>query len=109
MIKKVQVLWYLNKEDLENYCIDFKEYNSHTNLISRNDEKNLFEKHIFDSLAFNLFAKKYGTPKTIMDIGTGGGFPSIPIALIYKNAKVFAVDSTAKKIKFIEDNVRAME
>ena len=81
----------------------FKDYNSHTNLISKNDEIFLFEKHIYDSLGFNLFTIKYGLPKSIMDIGTGGGFPSVPLSLIYKNTKILAVDSTSKKINFIKE------
>ena len=81
----------------------FKTYNSHTNLISKNDEKLLFEKHIYDSLAINLFIEKYNSPKRVMDIGTGGGFPSVPMAMFFKNIEVFAVDSTAKKIQFINE------
>ena len=87
----------------EAYVELFKKYNSHTNLISKNDEKVFFEKHIFDSLAFNLFSKKYNIPKTLMDIGTGGGFPALPLALIYPETKIFAVDSTSKKINFIKE------
>ena len=79
----------------------FKKYNAHTNLISKNDEILLFEKHIFDSLAFNLFIKKYGSPESIMDIGTGGGFPSLPLAILFPEIEIFAIDSTAKKINFI--------
>ena len=81
----------------------FKKYNSHTNLISKNDENFLFEKHIYDSLAFNLFVNKYNLPEKIMDIGTGGGFPSVPLSVIYPKTKIFAVDSTSKKINFIKE------
>ena len=91
------------KKSFYKYIKIFKEYNSHTNLISKNDENVLFEKHIYDSLAFNLFVKKYQEPEKLMDIGTGGGFPSIPLALLYDNIKIFAVDSTIKKIKFINE------
>ena len=87
----------------EKYIRLFREYNSHTNLISKNDEKFLFEKHIFDSLAFNLFVKKYIIPQNIMDIGTGGGLPSVPLSLVYQNTKIYAVDSTEKKINFIKE------
>lgn len=82
----------------------FKDYNSKVNLISNNDEKVLFEKHIFDSLAFNLFYKKYfdDNKLNILDIGTGGGFPSLPISLVYKNINVTALDSINKKINFIK-------
>jgi len=80
----------------------FLEYNSHTNLISKNDAKFLFEKHIFDSLSLNLFFVRYKKPKTILDIGTGGGFPAIPLAIAFPEIEIFAVDSIQKKIKFIQ-------
>ena len=83
---------------------DFKEYNSHTNLISKNDEKFLFEKHFFDSLAINLFFQKYKITNAVqlLDFGTGGGFPSVPISIIYPDIEVSALDSIQKKIKFID-------
>lgn len=79
--------------------------NAHTNLISKNDEKLLFEKHIFDSLAINLFLKnkQSKTLERLLDIGTGGGFPSVPIAIFYDNINVFAIDSIRKKINIIEE------
>lgn len=82
----------------------FKIYNSHTNLVSKNDEANLFEKHIYDSLCFNLFLEKYKIDgqKRILDIGTGGGFPAIPLSIAFPEFQVFPVDSIAKKIGFIE-------
>lgn len=80
----------------------FEEYNAHTNLMSKNDVQKLAEKHIPDSLAIEAFFEKYGKFKNLIDIGTGGGFPSIPIALKYNDINVFALDSIAKKIKFIE-------
>ena len=86
------------------FCDYFLEYNSKINLISKNDSKYLYEKHIYDSLAFNLFYKKYLNDKTIklLDIGTGGGFPAIPVSMYYKYINVTALDSINKKIKFIE-------
>lgn len=91
-------------EKFENFSQLFKIYNSHTNLISKNDEKHLFEKHIYDSLALNLFLEKYKQKKdaTILDIGTGGGFPSIPLAICYEELRITPLDSIAKKIGFIE-------
>lgn len=83
----------------------FLEKNAHTNLISKNDEKLLFEKHIFDSLAVNKFlkTKKNKSLKRLLDIGTGGGFPSVPMAIFYDNINIFAIDSTKKKINLIEE------
>lgn len=82
----------------------FLDYNEKVNLISKNDSGVLFEKHIYDSLAINLFLKKYIKQKelNIMDIGTGGGFPALPISIIYDNYQITAVDSINKKINFIK-------
>ena len=90
-----------NKDFYNEYMDLFLEENSKVNLISKNDEKYLWEKHVFDSLAIEKFFDKYGVCVTLLDIGTGGGFPSVPIALTYKNIKVIAVDSIAKKIRAI--------
>lgn len=90
------------KKLFEKFKKIFLEYNSHTNLISKKDEKILFEKHIYDSLALNLFFDKYIKPSSILDIGTGGGFPAIPLAIAFPEIKIFAVDSIKKKIKFVQ-------
>lgn len=89
-----------NKEKYLEYMKLFLEENSKVNLISKNDEKFLWEKHIYDSLAFSKFYEKYcKTKKTeLLDIGTGGGFPAIPIAIKYPEIEVTALDSIGKKI-----------
>lgn len=93
-----------NKTKYQEYMKIFLEENSKVNLISKNDEKYLWEKHVFDSLAIENFFEKFDTSKikTILDIGTGGGFPSIPIAITYPNLKVTALDSIAKKIRAVQ-------
>lgn len=91
-----------NKKDFEEYIKIFLEQNSKLNLISKKDENFLWEKHIFDSLAIEKFFKKYQLEvKTLLDFGTGGGFPAVPIALAYPNIKVTAMDSIRKKINAI--------
>ena len=80
----------------------FTEENHKVNLISKNDEKFLYEKHICDSLSLGCFFEKYGTPSEILDIGTGGGFPSVPLAIMYPNIKITALDSIAKKIRAVQ-------
>lgn len=88
---------------LNDFMMVFNSYNAHTNLVSKNDEAVFFEKHIYDSLAMNLFLKKYGIKDfKMLDIGTGGGFPSLPIAIFYDKAKILAIDSISKKIGFVE-------
>lgn len=91
-----------NKEFYKQYMELFLEENSKVNLISKNDEKLLWEKHVFDSLSIGAFFDKYGKGKTLLDIGTGGGFPALPVALTYPEIKVTAVDSIAKKIRAVQ-------
>lgn len=93
-----------NKIFYKNYMDTFLEENSKVNLISKNDEKFLWEKHVFDSLAIGNFFEKYPQKEqiTLLDIGTGGGFPAVPVAITYPNIKVTAVDSIGKKIRAIQ-------
>ena len=82
----------------------FLNYNSHTNLMSANDINVLFEKHVFDSLAI-LKWKEFDPHKKqkILDAGTGGGFPSVILALFFPELEIVANDSRIKKINFIID------
>ena len=95
-----------NKEFYNEYIKVFLKQNSILNLISKNDEQFLWEKHIFDSLSIEKFFEKYlinTDVLTLLDIGTGGGFPAVPIALTYSNIKVVGLDSIRKKITAIEN------
>ena len=103
----------MDKQKFEKYMEFFLKENSKLNLISKNDEKFLWEKHVFDSLSFELFLKKYNIPdlknKKLIDIGTGGGFPSVPIAINYSELQVTALDSIRKKINAIEEIKSALD
>ena len=88
-------------ELFDKYINLFKNYNRFVNLISRKETDYVFEKHIYDSLAVNLFFNKYQTGNKIIDVGTGGGFPSLPMAICYKDKNITAIDSVGKKINFI--------
>lgn len=91
-----------NKENFDNFIKIFLEENHKINLISKNDEKFLWEKHICDSLFLSLFFDKYFYPESMLDIGTGGGFPSVPLAIKYPKINITAVDSIRKKINAVE-------
>ena len=91
------------KKDFADYKKYFLEENSKLNLISKKEEQYLFEKHIYDSLGIKLFFEKYNfIPKTLLDIGTGGGFPSVPIAIEYPEISVTGIDSIQKKINAVQ-------
>ena len=78
----------------------YQEWNSKINLISRKDIDSLYERHILHSLSIAaVFDFKPGSE--IIDIGTGGGFPGIPLAIFYPEVKFHLVDSITKKIKAV--------
>lgn len=76
----------------------YHDWNAKINVISRKDIDNLYEHHVLHSLAIAQFINfKEGTE--IMDLGTGGGFPGIPLAIMFPNCHFHLVDSIGKKIK----------
>lgn len=90
--------------DFTQYKELFLEENSKHNLISKNDEKFLWEKHIYDSLSIKLFFEKYNIKNAeILDIGCGGGFPCLPMAIEFPNINITGIDSIRKKIASVEN------
>lgn len=101
MINKLTI-----NSDFEAYKQSFLEENSKHNLISKNDEKFLYEKHIYDSLGIKLFFEKYNISEAeILDIGCGGGFPCVPVAIEFQNMKIVGIDSIRKKINSVQSIV----
>lgn len=79
----------------------YSDWNAKINVISRKDIDALFERHVLHSLAIAQFIKF--TPSTrVLDVGTGGGFPGIPLAIFFPETHFHLVDSTGKKIKVVE-------
>lgn len=79
----------------------YKEWNDRINVISRKDIDHLYEHHILHSLGIAKVMRF--TPSTkIMDVGTGGGFPGIPLAIMFPEVSFTLVDSIGKKIKVVE-------
>ena len=80
----------------------FLDWNSRINLISRKDEGHFYERHVLHSLSIGYFIDFVDGTK-IMDVGTGGGFPGIPLAVLFPKVDFYLVDSTGKKIKVVQD------
>ena len=95
LLSKTQIEKFLLFEKL------IKNWNKKVNLISRKDIEFLFERHISYSLSITFFFK-FKTSTKILDVGTGGGFPGIPLAIFFPNVEFTLIDRTKKKIKVID-------
>lgn len=85
----------------------YKFWNDQINVISRKDMDQFYERHVLHALAIaKIVDFKDGT--TILDVGTGGGFPGIPLAILYPNCKFHLVDSIGKKIKVVHEVVQTL-
>ena len=82
-------------------------WNAQINVISRADIDNLYEKHILHSLAIAKVVD-FKDFTEILDVGTGGGFPGIPLAILYPNCQFLLVDSIGKKIKVVNEIANAL-
>ena len=86
----------------------YKTWNSKINVISRKDIENIYIRHILHSLSIAKFIK-FKRDATILDLGTGGGFPGIPLAIIFPDSNFILVDSIRKKIDVVDEVVKELE
>lgn len=98
IIKYFPHLSEIQKDQFTQLGTLYPEWNQRINVISRKDIENLYVNHILHSLSIAQFINfKDGT--TILDMGTGGGFPGIPLAILFPNCKFHLIDRIGKKIK----------
>jgi len=88
-------------EILERYHNDLRYWNEKVNMVSRKDIDQLWERHILHSLMLLKYAE-FKPKARVLDIGTGGGLPGIPLKIARPDLRVTLVDSIAKKMKLVE-------
>jgi len=86
----------------------YSEWNAKINVISRKDIEKLLERHVLHSLAIAKI-QSFKPEASVMDVGTGGGFPGIPLAILFPETQFYLCDVIAKKIKVVNAVVEALE
>src|SRR6202012_1025638 len=82
-------------------------WNNQINVISRKDIDQLFERHVLHSLGIAKIMP-FLPGESVLDVGTGGGFPGIPLAILFPDTQFYLVDSIGKKIKVVQEVAKAL-
>lgn len=101
-LSKNQIIQFEKLESL------YQDWNLKINVVSRKDIDELYLRHVLHSLAIARFIKFKDNTK-ILDVGTGGGFPGIPLAILFPNCTFHLVDSIAKKMKVVDEVVEGLQ
>ena len=80
----------------------YEEWNARVNVISRRDMVNFYEHHVLHSLAIAKVVR-FKPMAEVLDVGTGGGFPGVPLAIVFPESRFTLIDSIGKKVKVVAD------
>ena len=86
----------------------YSDWNAKINVISRKDMEHFYERHVLHSLAIEKVIQ-FKPDTQILDVGTGGGFPGVPLAILFPEVSFHLVDSIGKKIKVVQEVSNALE
>lgn len=86
----------------------YEDWNQKINVVSRRDIEELYLRHVLHSLGIAKI-QKFKAGSTVLDVGTGGGFPGIPLAILFPETHFTLVDSIGKKIKVVEEVIAGLE
>ena len=97
----------LQKEQFQALGDLYKDWNARINVVSRKDIDELYLRHVLHSLGIAKI-HTFGPGLEILDVGTGGGFPGIPLAILFPHCQFTLVDAIGKKIKVVQDVIRGL-
>lgn len=95
------------REQFQNLDALYREWNDKINVISRKDIDNLYEHHVVHSLAIARIVR-FRPATTVLDFGTGGGFPGIPLAIFFPECRFRLIDGTGKKVNVAAEIAKAI-
>ena len=99
--KELSKEFNINVKQVDKFLTYLLDTNKKMNLTAITDNEEMISKHIYDSL---LISKVFDFKnKTVLDVGSGGGFPGIPLAMLYPTSHFVLVDSTSKKVKYLDE------
>ena len=107
IINQFPELTPLQKEQFARLEELYKDWNAKINVISRKDIDALYTKHVLHSLGIAK-VMEFKPGASVMDVGTGGGFPGVPLAILFPETDFYLIDVIAKKIKVVQEVVDAL-